>query len=56
LEEANREVHVTVEPITSSLPMTQQAWRTWVDSMAGSWQGDLLRPEQGEYEEREPLS
>ena len=41
LEEANREVHVTVEPITSSLPMTQQAWRAWVDAMAGSWQGDF---------------
>ena len=41
LEEANREVHVTVDPVIPGVPMTQEAWRTWVDSIAGSWQGDF---------------
>jgi len=56
LEEANREVQVTVESITPSLAMSREAWQTWVDSMAGSWQGDFERPVQGEVEERESLS
>jgi hypothetical protein len=56
LEEANKEVQVTVEPCTSNKPMTQEEWRAWVDSMAGTWQGDFERPPQGEYEERDPLS
>ena len=41
LEEANREVHVTVDPITPSASMTQEVWQCWVDSMAGSWLGDF---------------
>lgn len=56
LEQANREVQITVDPITSIIPMTKQAWHAWVDSMAGSWHGDFERPTQGEYEERESLS
>ena len=36
--------------------MTQEEWHAWVDSMAGTWQGEFERPAQGEYEEREPLS
>ena len=44
LEEANREVQVTVESTTPSTPMSREAWQTWVDSMAGSWHGDFERP------------
>ena len=56
LEEANREVHVTIDLITKANSMTPEAWQVWVDSMAGSWQGDFQRPPQGNYEERESLS
>jgi hypothetical protein len=56
LEEADKEVQVTVEPCAAKAAMTQEEWRTWVDSMAGTWQGDFERRSQGEYEEREPLS
>jgi hypothetical protein len=56
LEEADQEVQVTVEPVPPKKAMTQDEWRAWVQSMAGTWQGDFERPPQGEYEEREPLS
>ncbi len=56
LAEADKEVQVTVEPLATRKPMTQEEWRAWVDSMAGTWQGDFERPPQGDYEEREPLS
>lgn len=55
LEEADKEVQVTVERSDARKSMTQEEWRAWVDSMAGTWQGDFERPPQGEYEEREPL-
>jgi hypothetical protein len=54
-EEADKEVQITVEPITPQEEMTQKEWEAWVDSMAGSWQGDFERPPQGELEERDPL-
>jgi hypothetical protein len=54
VSEADQEVRVTIEPIPK--PMTQEQWRAWVQSMAGSWQGNYERPPQGDYERREPLS
>jgi hypothetical protein len=54
-EEANKEVQVTVEPITPKKDMTQEEWAAWVDSMAGAWQGNFERPPQGELEERDAL-
>jgi hypothetical protein len=52
--EADREVQVTVEPIKN--PMTQEEWRQWVLSMAGSIPDPtFLRHDQGEYEQREEL-
>ncbi len=37
-------------------PTTQEAWAEWVRSMAGSiTDPSFVRPEQGEYEVREPL-
>jgi hypothetical protein len=56
VEEADQEVKVTVERSDAKKPMTQDEWRAWVDSMAGTWQGGFVRSPQGEYEEREPLS
>lgn len=44
LEEANHEVQVTVEPFSPKKSMTQDEWHAWVDSMAGTWQGDFERP------------
>jgi hypothetical protein len=52
--EAGRDVRVTVEPMPK--PMTQEEWRAFVLKTAGSWEGDFERPEQGEYEVRDPLA
>src|SRR5208283_1287211 len=54
LEEADKEVQVTVESAAPKKAMTPEEWRAWVESMAGTWQGDFERPPQGVYEEREP--
>jgi hypothetical protein len=55
-EVADREVQVTADPApVGPLPMTEQEWRAFVLSTAGSWQGDLERPDQGEYEQRDEL-
>lgn len=54
--EANRDVQVTVEPLVAGESMTPEEWRSWVQSLAGSWQGEFERPAQGDFEEREPLS
>ncbi len=50
-EDADREVQVTIDPAPPS--MTQEEWREFVLSTAGAWQGDLERPDQGEYEVRD---
>jgi hypothetical protein len=41
--------------MTPTTPMTKDEWKTWVESMAGSWQGEFERPPQGEFEERDPF-
>jgi hypothetical protein len=55
VEEANKEVQVTVEPAPRA-PMSQEEWQKLVLSTGGKWQGQFERPEQGAYEQREPLS
>jgi hypothetical protein len=55
LPDANTEVQVTVEPVNGKHMMERHEWQAWVESMAGSWQGDFERPPQGEYEQRDPL-
>ncbi len=56
VEEADKEVQVTVEPITPKKEMTQEEWRAFILSTAGSVTDPTFeRPPQGEYEEREPL-
>ena len=54
IEDANREVQITVEPVPP-VPMSQEEWQKLVLSTGGKWQGEFQRPEQGEYERREPL-
>ena len=57
--EANREVRVTVEPVSEKSEMTPEEWsewRAWVKSMAGSITDPTFRRhEQGEYEVRDQL-
>lgn len=50
---ADQEVQVTVEPLSQQ---TVQEWQQGILESAGKWQGDFERPDQGDYEEREPLS
>lgn len=45
---ADSAVQVTIEPVTNATSMTQQEWSAWVDSMAGSWQGNFESPAQSE--------
>jgi hypothetical protein len=35
--------------------MSQDEWKELVLSTGGKWQGEFQRPEQGDYERREPL-
>jgi hypothetical protein len=53
--DADREVQITIEP-TMPAQMSPEEWRRRVLETAGKWQGDFQRPEQGEFEKREPLS
>jgi len=36
--------------------MSREDWQNLVLSTAGKWEGEFERPEQGDYEQREPLS
>jgi hypothetical protein len=56
IEEADHEVCVTVEHLPVRQQMTQLEWAAWVESLAGSWQGDFERPPQGNFAAKEPLS
>jgi hypothetical protein len=53
--DANREVRITVEPVGPPAASPDE-WRRRVLETAGKWQGEFERPEQGTYEQREPLS
>jgi hypothetical protein len=53
--EANREVQLTIES-TAAEPMTQEEWREFIASIAGSvTDSTFQRHEQGDYETREEL-
>jgi hypothetical protein len=53
--DADREVQVIIDPIGPS-PMTQEEWRNFVLTTAGSiTDPSFVRHEQGEYEHREEL-
>lgn len=51
--DADREVQLTIEPLTPGAP--RQEYLDFLQATAGAWQGDFQRPEQGEYEVRDPL-
>lgn len=51
---AGQDVKITIAPTLSS-DLSQEAWRERIHANAGTWEGDFERPEQGEYEEREPF-
>lgn len=53
--DAGREVEVTIEPALSTSTAAQQDWHEFVRETAGAWQGDLVRPPQGDYENRDEL-
>jgi hypothetical protein len=50
--DANREVRIVIESEPSA---SKQEYLNFLDRTAGAWQGDFERPEQGEYETRDPL-
>ena len=52
--EADREMQVTIESL-SSRPDEQTQYVAWLESIAGSWQGDFERPVPGEFEKRDAL-
>lgn len=52
---ADQLVQVTVEPALQS-EISPAEWRQRILDSAGKWAGDFERPEQGEFEQREPLS
>ena len=55
--EADREVEVTIEPAAPEQDQLaeREEWEQFVRETAGAWQGDLVRPEQGDYELRDEL-
>ncbi len=55
--EADREVEVTIEPaaLKHDTGSEQEEWQQFVRETAGAWQGDFVRPDQGEYEQRDEL-
>ena len=57
LAEADREVEVTIEPAVPEREelAKREEWEQFVRETAGAWQGDLVRPEQGDYEQRDEL-
>lgn len=55
LSEAGHDVQVTIESIPITKAMSPEQWQAWVHSMAGSWKGELQRPEPGDYEARESM-
>jgi hypothetical protein len=52
--DANREVEVIIEPVTSQ-PVSREKWLEFIASTSGAWQGAFECPEQGEYEQRDTL-
>jgi len=50
--EAQREMRVTVEP-AGGRTLPQEEYEELIRSTAGAWQGELERPDQGEFEIRD---
>lgn len=52
LNEANRTVQVTIEPATAQTNGAAN-YEAWLDGLAGRWQGDFTRGDEGSFETRE---
>jgi hypothetical protein len=54
---ADGEVEITIEAAhpRQQTSAEEEEWRQFVLSTAGAWQGELERPSEGEYEERDEL-
>jgi hypothetical protein len=52
--EADREVQLIIEPLSPAMK-SHLDYLDFLHATPGAWQGDFERPEQGEYEERDPL-
>lgn len=54
---AGREVEVIIEaPVPKDRANSErEEWQQFMSETAGAWQGDLDRPERGEYEQRDEL-
>jgi hypothetical protein len=58
VDEANRSYHlvVLVEPAADALKPPMRAWPPgFFEATAGKWVGDLERPPQGDFENRDQL-
>jgi predicted DNA-binding antitoxin AbrB/MazE fold protein len=47
-------VHLRVEQENGS-PAKSSEYDTWLESLAGRWQGEFIRGDEGDVETREPL-
>ena len=54
LSEADCDVRITIEPVADATPAaSRKEWLKFIEETAGRWQGEpLVRPEQGEFEQR----
>ncbi len=52
LSDANRPVQVTIEPAAEASNGVTDS-KAWLDGLAGRWQGDFLRGDEGDFETRE---
>lgn len=48
-------VHLRVEPQNGNAA-TSTDHTAWLDNVAGRWQGDFMRDDDGQLESREPMS
>jgi hypothetical protein len=52
--DANRDVQVTIELAAAPAAHSRQDYLDFLQATAGAWQGEFERPEQGDYEKRDP--
>jgi hypothetical protein len=51
------DVHITLSPVNGKPArklMDQAEWARFIEETAGKWEGEFVRPPQGDYEQREP--
>ena len=55
MEEAGRDVRVTIEPVSLKKTMTQAEWEAGILATSGGWQGEFERPAGDVLEERDRM-